>query len=179
VIEFIRNVPIPIIVVLLVAFSYPIVARLLLNAVYPKRLRILELGNELVRDSRLLKSQREFVALSLNINGKAWPLLLIAFLLPVFVVRTLFSKSFREGSPEENLLVSLSKDPRYVELQDLEVASMFAANPIAGILVGLEIATLAVTGLIFFIGFAGTQKLVIRVLGATALRERRKIQIAV
>jgi hypothetical protein len=178
VIEFVHNTPTPILALLVVAFCYPLLARLLLNSAYPKRLRILELGNDLVRDSRLTKKQRDFVAFSLDVNGKAWPLLLIVFLLPVFVMKTIFSKSFRKGSPEDNDLLALSKDPRYNELQDLEAASMFAANPIAGVVLGLEIGLLAMTGLIFFIGFAGFQRMIIRVLGATDLHSRRKIQTA-
>jgi hypothetical protein len=172
--DFIHTTPTPILVLLVIAFCYPVLGRLLLDYVQPKRLRIVELGESLIRDSRLTQKQRGFVAFSLDINGKAWPLLLIVVFLPIVIVKTIFSKSFREGDADDHDLIALAKDTSYQELQDLEVASMFAANPIAGILFGMEIAFLAITGVIFFVGIAGLQKMIIRVLDATDLHGRKK-----
>lgn len=155
--------PWPVALLVAVAIVYPVVARLLSNYAQPKRLRIEKLGNDLLNDSKLSATQHKFVQLSLDMNGKFWPMLLIAAVLPLVFFGFIILPKFRRERREDKEFVKLFDDKRYKELQSMEVGCLFAANPIAGIVVGLELVPLLITGIVFLVGTRGLERAFVRV----------------
>ncbi len=155
--------PWPLAMLIAVAVIYPIIARLLSNFAHPKRMRIEALGRSLLGDSRLTEAQRKIVMLSLEMNGKFWPMLLIAAILPFVLLALLVLPNFRRERKEDKEIHALRDDKRYSELQSIELGCIFAANPIAGIVVGFEIAIVATTGIVFLIGTKGIERTALRI----------------
>lgn len=157
------GLPWPLALMLAVAVLYPVVARLLSNYAHPKRMRIEQLGNALLSDSKLTAFQRKFVQLSLDLNGKSWPMAAIALILPLMLLTLLLVPSVRKERPEDKEIHALLSDKRFAEIQAVEIGCLFAANPIAGIVVALEAAILVATGAAFLIGTRGLERTFVRI----------------
>ena len=154
--------PWPIILLVVMAVLYPLIARALSDYAHPKRMRIEQLGRSLVADSKLTAKQRQFVQLSLEMNGTIWPMLLIAVILPFLLVALVLFPNFRTENMEDKEIHALLGDKRYAEIRSEEIGCLFAANPIAGIVVAFEVAFVVLTGAAFLIGSKGIERTAVR-----------------
>ena len=161
-----HEIPWPIWGLVLGGVLYPIIARLLLEYAHPRRMRIEELSRQLCRDPKLTQSQKNLIQLSVTMNGRFWPMIAIAFLLPLVIVGMALVPKLRQEKPEDVEIQELLNDSRYEELSDLEIGCLFAANPIIGILVALELAAFVATGAFFLIGFKGMKRIEMRTIEA-------------
>lgn len=156
---YLQSIPVPILVLLSLAIVYPIFARGLLEWAHPKRLRIIELGRSLLHDGNISAAQKEHIWTILNLNGKTYPMWCFAIFAPFALVVSVFTRE-----PEDPEVVGLLKDKRFREMLDLDFAAHAAGNPVAAIIVAIEFAILALTGIFFVLGIAGLRRALVRTL---------------
>lgn len=116
--------------------SYPAVLMVLGRLVHPARLRMAELGGRLL-ESKLTEQQKAVIRSTLD-DAFDWRVMwLFALALPVCVVRCRSLRSSLDGIQDADLKADVDT------LMSLSMRSAFAASPVAGLIVTVEMTLLA------------------------------------
>jgi hypothetical protein len=116
------------------AFLYPVIMRLLLKKTHHTRLRMIEIGNELLSSDRISDSQKKMIRSSMRASFSWWPMALVVFIMPFYLLKNGLTKN----------VVRIPNDPdlerKYALFQECQGKSLMVANPIFSIIAILEVS---------------------------------------
>lgn len=118
--------------------AYPIIMRLLADWAQPKRLRMADLGNELLNNEALATSHRGFVNSMLTDAFDPRVAVVLTFALPVFVIGKFFDLISEPAFDD----LGMEEKKKLNQLSALHTRSVLAANPIFFIIMALELVIL-------------------------------------
>lgn len=128
---------------LFVAFLYPVLMRFFLKKTHQTRLKMIEIGNELLRSDKISDSQKNMIRSSMRSSFSWWPMALVVFIMPFYLFKNGLTKNVVriQGDPE--------LEKKYALFQEYQGKSIMAANPIFSIFAFLEVLTyLALKGML-------------------------------
>jgi hypothetical protein len=152
------------------AFGYPLWMRVNLERVRPARVRLVELGGEMLESPKYTKEQKILItdlleeALDWRFMAKS------AMSLPRLIVKILV-----RGMPSDPELDAMTKDDKFRELVDLHFRSASAANPICAFVVRTELAL----GMLFIVSALVAPYLIAKLAALVAPEVRRPLRVRV
>ncbi len=115
------------------AFLYPLMMRFFLKKAHLTRLKMIEIGNELLISNKISDSQKKMIRSSMRASFSWWPMALVVFIMPFYLMKNGLTKN----------VVRIPSDPElekaYALFQECQGKSIMAANPIFSIIAFLEI----------------------------------------
>ncbi|MBU2774253.1 hypothetical protein HMI48_10300 [Acidithiobacillus ferrooxidans] len=114
---------------------YGFVLRRLAHEAQPIRLKLAEFGEVMLTQETFNPVQRQYITWCLDHAFSPWPMIVATFFMPFLAIKLIV---FGVGKP------SFYDDSRLTRLTGLFLLSTFVANPIFGLMYGLELLVLGI-----------------------------------
>jgi len=146
-------------IAVLLAFAYPVLKRILLEWAQPARMELLEITRKILNSQKYAPEEKCYVR---AIADKAldWKeTAMIAAFFPYYLAQEVWKKE-----KTDSVYSKLSKDENFQHLVDLEIRSSIAANPMATMIILVEMSIALLVGLIIGTGLDLARKIFIDIL---------------
>lgn len=107
--------------------------RFFLEKSHETRLRMIQIGNELLHSDKVSDSRKKVIKSSMKASFSWWPMTLIVFTMPFFLMKNGLAKNAVHFANDSEL------EKKYALFQDCHGKSLMAANPIFSVIAILEI----------------------------------------
>lgn len=114
-------------------FLYPVLMRFSLKKNHQTRLKMIEIGNELLHSNKLSNSQKKMIRSAIRSSFSWWPMALVVFIMPFYLVKNGLTKNVVRIQGDSEL------EKKYALFQEYQGKSIMAANPIFSIFAFLEV----------------------------------------